>query len=229
MVVNNPISVVILNDLKKAFMQKAHPTDAFQMRAYMKNRFNFFGIKSQARREIQSAVLATHRPLDINETLNIVPLCWEQEEREFQYAAMDMLEKFKTKLTVEHLMQMERLIVTKSWWDTVDKISSHFVGQIFKNESDVKEKTIQNWMDSGNMWLQRSCLLFQLFYKEETDFDLLSSLILLLEDSNEFFIQKASGWSLRQYSKTNPDAVAIFLKDNSDLPALTRKEAAKYI
>ena len=224
---NNPISVVILNDLKKAFIQKTHPTDAVQMRAYMKNRFNFFGIKSQARREIQRAVLAAHQPLDIIETLNVVTLCWEQDEREFQYAAMDMLEKFKTKLKVDHLMLMEHLIVTKSWWDTVDKISSHFVGQIFKNESDVKEKTIQNWMESGNMWLQRSCLLFQLFYKEETDFDLLSSLILHLKVSNEFFIQKAGGWSLRQYSKINPDDVAVFLKDNSDLPELTKKEAAK--
>lgn len=229
MAVNNPISVVILKDFREAFVQKAHSTDAIQMRVYMKNRFHFFGIKSQARKEIQRAVMAAHRPLDMNEILNVVTLCWDQEEREFQYAAMDMLEKFKTKLTVDHLTLIELLIITKSWWDTVDKISSHFVGQIFKKESDIKEKTIQNWMESGNMWLQRSCLLFQLSYKEETDFDLLSSLILHLKDSNEFFIQKAGGWSLRQYSKINPEAVALFLKDNSDLPALTKKEAAKYI
>jgi 3-methyladenine DNA glycosylase AlkD len=79
------------------------------------------------------------------------------------------------------------------------------------------------------MWLQRTCLLFQLKYKEELDFELLSDCIKRLKGGKEFFINKAIGWSLRQHSKIKPLEVKTFLEKNPDLHPLSRREASKYL
>ena len=81
---------------------------------------------------------------------------------------------------------------------------------------------------SGELWLQRVCLIFQLMYKEKTDAGLLFGYIRQVAGSKEFFLQKGAGWALRQYSKTNPDAVRRFLAETTVAP-LTRREGGKYL
>jgi 3-methyladenine DNA glycosylase AlkD len=78
------------------------------------------------------------------------------------------------------------------------------------------------------MWLQRTCLLFQLKYRKHTDVDLLVGFIMLLRNSKEFFIRKAIGWSLREYSKTNPEFVISFVEKNQ-LSGLSEREALKWM
>jgi 3-methyladenine DNA glycosylase AlkD len=83
-------------------------------------------------------------------------------------------------------------------------------------------------MQSDQLWLQRVCLLFQLHYKQDTDAKLLFHLITQVASSNQFFLQKAAGWALRQLSKVNPKAVITFV-NSSTLSNLTRKEALRLI
>jgi 3-methyladenine DNA glycosylase AlkD len=126
---------------------------------------------------------------------------------------------------VEHL---EFLIVTKPWWDTVDFISSHLVGTLFRNHKELIEELVPKWMKSENIWLQRSVLLFQLKYKKTLDEKILFDTILKLNTSKEFFIQKAIGWALREYGKTNPNAVVAFV-DHTPLAPLSKREALRRI
>jgi 3-methyladenine DNA glycosylase AlkD len=120
----------------------------------------------------------------------------------------------------------EELITQKSWWDTVDALAAWQVGDYFKKYPDQIIPYTNKWMDSGNMWLQRTCLIFQLKYKEETDFELLKSLIIPLSDSKEFFIQKAIGWALREYSKLFPQRVMDFAS-NQPMAKLSYREATE--
>jgi len=76
--------------------------------------------------------------------------------------------------------------------------------------------------------LNRSVILFQLGYKSQTDFKLLQSLCTKHSNSNEFFIRKAIGWALREYAKTDPEAVREFVLQ-SNLKPLSKKEALKNI
>lgn len=150
-------------------------------------------------------------------------------QREFQYTANGLIGRLQKKLDPNFISTLEYLIVTKSWWHTVDTLAGDTVGVHFKRFPKVREKYLKKWRKSDSFWLRRSALLFQLGYKEETDFDLLCEIIRENLGSDEFFINKAIGWALRQYAWTNPAPVKKFVKAMKGLHPLSRREALKNI
>ncbi len=118
--------------------------------------------------------------------------------------------------------------MTKSWWDTVDGIASNAVGKIAAQFPKVISETIEGWAYGDHLWLQRASIIFQLKYKTATNEELLYRYMIQHADSKEFFIQKAIGWALREYSKTNPQSVRAFIDEHS-LPKLSVREGSKYI
>lgn len=209
----------------RLFHEHANPELAGPMRKYMKDHFPFLGIKAPVRKELSKRLLKEQGIPDDWET--VVRQLWAMPEREFQYVAMDLLEKVKKKLEAGHLRLVEELITTKSWWDTVDYLAAHTVGTLFRLFPALIALTNERWIASGNLWLQRTTLLFQLSYKENTDQELLFSNIRIYKDSQEFFIKKAIGWSLREYAKTDADAVLRFV-EQTPLASLSRREALKH-
>jgi 3-methyladenine DNA glycosylase AlkD len=123
---------------------------------------------------------------------------------------------------------MEQLITTKSWWDTVDAIAPKAVGKIADKFPEVVPETIDGWATHDYMWLKRAAILFQLKYKQKTDEELLYQYIRQNAASKEFFIQKAIGWALREYSKTNPASVKKFI-EGQPLAPLSVREGSKYL
>ena len=148
-------------------------------------------------------------------------------EREFQYVAIDYMITVKDKFTPDDMETIEKLILTKSWWDSVDAINI-VVGHIAMKYPEVKEGILTKWMKSDNIWLNRVSIIFQLKYKEKTDTEFLSKAILHNSGTDEFFINKAIGWALREYSKTNKEWVKEFIESN-DLSALSVREGSKYL
>lgn len=199
---------------------------AAAMKKYMKNLFPFLGIKSPERKKLSKTFIQELCAIEDFET-HVLSL-WDLPEREYQYVAVDFLVKKKKHLNESHLDLIESLIITKSWWDTVDLIASHLVGTIFSKSPEFIQSRGRVWINSDNIWLQRSMLLFQLKYKEKTDKELLFSIIRQTKHIEEFFIQKAIGWALREYSKTNPADVVRFIESQS-LSNLARKEGLKHI
>jgi 3-methyladenine DNA glycosylase AlkD len=156
-----------------------------------------------------------------------VKSAWGLPEREFQNAALDYGSKFLRKLEPGHLALLQELIINKSWWDTVDPLASNFVGALAARFPELIPQ-IDQWTVDSNMWLRRTAILFQLKFKEKTDEERLYTNIQLNAESKEFFIQKSMGWALREYSKTNPESVRMFIEKNK-LPRLTIREGSKYI
>jgi 3-methyladenine DNA glycosylase AlkD len=218
----------ILDSLYSELQKNANQSDSAFMSKYMKDKFLFFGIKKPFREEIEKKYYPALTKLAINDLKELVSLLWILPERECQYIAMVILDKNLKTLDGQMLDLLEELIITKSWWDTVDYLAAKPVGYILKGHPDLIDKYIKKWMDSGNMWLQRTCLLFQLKYKKDTDYNLLFSLSKELSGSKEFFIQKAIGWALREYSKTNPESVQNFI-DNNHLAPLSVREGLRII
>lgn len=187
----------------------------------MRGQFPFYGLKAKERRELLKGFIR-ELPFDENIESTIRQL-WEGTEREYQYVAVDYLVKNKKKLSKVHINLLEYLITTKSWWDTVDAIASHLVGAIFEESQDLIESRGNIWLNSENIWLKRTMILFQLKYKDNTDETLLYSIIQQTKSIDEFFIQKAIGWVLREYSKINPSSVIAFI-ENQDLSNLAKRE-----
>lgn len=196
------------------------------MEAYMRNQFPFFGIRTPERNALLREFLKENGKPSIEELPDIVLSLWAMPQRECQYVALGLIDKRLRDLTKEHLPLLEELIVTKSWWDTIDHIGPNHVGKIFQTEED--DTYLEKWIHSDNMWLNRIAILFQLKYKTKTDEDRLFRYILMHNQSKEFFIQKAIGWALREYSKTNPEAVKDFIATEKLAP-LSAREGLKHM
>lgn len=213
--------------LKESFEANANAENALAMRAYMKNLFEFHGIKSTERRGLQQAFLAEHgqpQPFDIEILLSL----WKADQREYQYFGLDLLRKHAKKALKNDLELIQQLIVTKSWWDTVDGLASWVCGPYFRKFPERMRPITDAWSVSENMWLRRTSIIFQLGYKDKTDTSLLLDHIEKNLGTKEFFINKAIGWSLREYAKTDPE----FVRDHVDrmkteLNALSVREALK--
>ncbi len=197
-------------------------------KAYMKHHFEFLGLKSPQRRELQKPFLAKENLPSKDDLEAIVQGLWQKPEREFQYFGQELLLKYKKHFQQEDIKLFEYMITHKSWWDSIDYIAVNLVGSYFLKFPQQVKSHIDKWLDSKNIWLQRTALLFQLKYKHQLDKELLVYVVKSLLGSKEFFINKAIGWILREYSKTNPDWVMAFV-NNHDLDKLSRREALKRI
>ncbi|MEE9375756.1 MAG: DNA alkylation repair protein [Rhizobiaceae bacterium] len=210
----------------KALANRANPHIASGQMAYMKNHFEFFGIKSPERKLLQQAIRASYQLPTKADAQIIARHFWGQPQREYQYLAQELLFKYKRQFEQQDIALFQFLVTHKSWWDTIDFIAPNLIGTYFKIFPEQRDPHIQQWLDSGNIWLQRSAVLFQLKYKAELDTECLTHVINSLLGSKEFFINKSIGWVLREYGKTNPEWVINFV-ERTPLENLSRKEAMK--
>ena len=214
--------------ISKSFAENGNEKIAFQMKKYMKDQFDYFGIKSPERKALKIEFLDLYGLPEPDQLEDIVRDCWQMPQREYQYFIMEILGRIAKKAGENRIDLYEFLVENKSWWDTIDYIASNLVGVHFRLYPDLIRPYTEKWINSGNMWLQRTAILFQLKYKKDTDLVLLTDYIFRLQGSKEFFINKAIGWILREYSKTNPDWVIQFVQNN-ELANLSRREALKWL
>lgn len=221
---------VLISTLNRDLSLSAIPENGPIMSKYMKGHFPFFGVSAEPRRAIFHRVKKQlNSELNAKEKRLFIQSLIQQNERELHYIAIDFLNSLrKDEIQESDRELLHQLITTNSWWDSVDAIASNYLGKYIQKFPIQGAELIEEWRHSDNMWLRRSCLIYQLKYGNNTDFTLLMDLIHQFKHEKEFFIQKAIGWSLRQYSKFQPEAVRDFLHD-SDLRGLARKEAEKYL
>jgi len=199
---------------------------AVKQKAYMRNQFEFFGLTTAVRREIQKPFLLKAYLPSIRERNLIVYELWNFPERDYQLFAQELVFKYCKKFQREDIELLEYMASHKSWWDTVDFIAYKLMGAYFKTFPEMRKEYVDKWLKSDHIWLQRCALLFQLKYKLELDTDLLAYSINNLLGSKEFFINKAIGWVLREYSRTNPQWVKEFVSQ-TELSPLSQKEALR--
>lgn len=217
------------SDLEADFRKASNSELAIPMENYMKNNFTYFGIKTEQRRAIFKSNYELNK-LEVKS--NFKAIAWElfqMKEREFHQTAIDLLVKeFKKNFVLEDIRLIEKLIITNSWWDSVDTIAKYILGGYLLQFPSEILKVIERFSNSENMWLNRSAILFQLSYKEKTNFEILKSECEKHKDSNEFFIQKAIGWALRDYSRFNPNGVETYV-NSTNLKPLSRREALRLL
>ena len=211
-------------DVFNALRSAADPDQAEKMKAYMRGQFDYIGVQTPQRIKISRNFIKTLKSTD----WEFVFKCWEQPEREFQYLAIDCLDKLKVALSPADIPNLQKLIITKSWWDTVDGLDV-IVGDIALRYPELNDVLI-DWSTDDNIWLRRTSIDHQLLRKDKTNTDLMERIIVNNLGQSEFFINKAIGWSLREYSKTDPDWVRIFIEKNKDkMVPLSIREGSKYL
>ena len=215
------------NKLYEEMIRHKNEEQAQKMSKYMLNKFEYIGIKTPERREIFKIFFKEYKNEEKIDW-EFVNKCWENKYREFQYVAADYLKNKKDKLTIDDIPKFKQLILKKSWWDTIDNLDMT-IGALALKDSNVN-KILLEWSLDENIWLKRIAIDHQLLRKEKTNTKLLEKILKNNLGQTEFFINKAIGWALRDYSKTNPEWVKNFIEENREnMAKLSIKEASKYL
>jgi len=213
----------IFSEMKQIWVKD----NVIPMEKYMRNKFRFLGIKTPERRKLAKKLF---KNIDKNTEIDwdFVFKCWENDFREMQYLALDYIKILQKTLLLKDITNLKKLIVSKSWWDTIDNIDL-IIGQMALEFEEIDEILLE-WSISENIWLRRIAIDHQLLRKENTKTEVLEKILTNNFWSDEFFINKAIGWALRDFSKTNPVWVKNFLeKYSSKMSSLSIKEASKYL
>lgn len=218
-----------LHDLYTSLQKAGNKTIAQGMEWYMKNQFTYFGVKAPIRKEILKKYKAGFlQEFKQGHLEPILLQLWDYDQRELQYCAIELLLAGKKYWKEDTIDLIEKLMLSKSWWDTVDHLGGKISGMYFLLFPAERKTRIENWIHHKSMWLNRAAIIHQLFYKEKTDVDLLLKAITPHIHSKEFFHRKAIGWALRHYSKTNPAKVKE-IAASLPLSPLSKKEALRLI
>lgn len=225
------VSRKLISALRRELAAAANPSDAPQMQAYMKSAMSFYGVKATPLRQIAKIVFAQH-PLDnfANWHDTVLALWRGAKYREERYCAIELCgaKQYKSFQTLDAVPLYEEMIVSGAWWDFVDAIAGHRIGELLKNYPKPMKVTLKRWSVSDNMWKRRSAILSQLRFKDKTDLKLLYQCIKPSLGSNEFFLQKAIGWALRAYAWYDIDEVVRYVEANRrQLSKLSQREALK--
>ena len=216
-----------LLDLITDFEENRNELLAESMSKYMQDKFRFLGVRGTTRTEIYKKYFPDARKTKTIDW-DFVENCWNKEEREFQYVVVYYLKAMQKFLKREDISRLKYLIVTKSWWDTVDLLVKVIGSLVIRIEG--YDQIMLEWSKDSNIWLKRVAILHQLSLKEKVDKQILERILVGNLGDSEFFINKAIGWALRDYSKYNPEWVREFIKKNKDNMAnLSIREASKYI
>lgn len=208
--------------------KQENKVDAGPMKKYMRDQFDFFGLRSPILKEAVKNFIRENGLPESNELSSFIKEAWAKPEREMQYAALAVADKLKKQMTKEDIQWIEYIIVNKSWWDTIDHIAKNVAGYYFMKFPEEINPVTERWIASEKIWLMRSAILFQLGYKEKTDKELLAHIIKETKYEQDFFIRKGIGWALREYAKVNKDWVWDFVH-TEELSPLSYKEAIKNI
>ena len=215
-----------VEDIFQGLKEVANPEDAIHMKAYMKDQFEFLGVKTPVRRKLSKVFFKKNSSPAID--WKFIHQAWDNPYREMQYVVLDYLQMKQKALTPSDLSKIKKLAQTKPWWDTIDFLCRS-VGYISLHYPETK-KIVLDWSRDKDFWLRRIAIEHQLLQKEETDVQLLEQILINNLNQTEFFINKAIGWALRDYSKTNPDWVLEFIEKYKDkLSKLSIKEGSKYL
>ncbi|MCI3929169.1 DNA alkylation repair protein [Streptomyces sp. AN091965] len=219
----------VMDRLTTIYAEAAEPARAAEMRAYMKDVAPFLGLASGVRRDLARAVLAgTPRPEEAD-CAALALRCWRLPEREYHYFAVDYLRRHVKRCSSGFLPVARHLVTTVPWWDTVDLLAAHVVGGLVAADRELAAD-MDAWSADDDLWAVRTALLHQLRHKERTDSDRLFAYCARQAGHPDFFVRKAIGWSLREYAKTDPDAVRAFVeRHRAALSPLSVREALKNI
>lgn len=214
------------NSLSKSLFEIGDRKRAIGAQAYMKDIAPFIGVATPERRGLVKKLALNLKVPTSAELGATARALWKMDEREFQYAANDLIDihvGVADKNSLE--AHVEYLITHKSWWDTVDGLGSVAISPL--TDKYGCEKLMEKWNNSENMWLNRAAIQHQRGRKYETDVKLVLRYCDDHSESTEFFIVKAIGWALRDIARVNPSAVQQFLKDHPDLGRVAVREAER--
>lgn len=211
---------------QEALVPLRDPSRAGPMADYMKGVAPFLGIAApERRRAIRLAWKALPAPSS-SELGEGATALMTLREREFHYAAYDLIERY-VDCCGEYFLDayVTDLLVTKPWWDTVDGLVTAAVSPLCRTYD--ADWLVDEWSESGDRWLVRAAIGHQRGWKSDTDVERVLSLCDRHWADREFFVAKAIGWAMRDIARIDPVAVRRFLAARTTVNPVATREAER--
>ena len=223
--------------LRKALVRElrkvADPNRALQQQAYMKSQMPFLGVVAPDLRKTAKRVFDDHPLASEAAWLEAMTALWRGARyREERHAAIQLAGhgKYRRWLTPNAVPVLEEMVVTGAWWDFVDTLATHHFGTLLATHPKTMKPLLKRWATDDDMWRRRTAIICQLKFKSATDEVLLFHAVEASKLSREFFLRKAIGWALREYSKTEPQVIIDYITENADtLSGLSKREGLKVL
>ena len=216
--------------VRERFRGLASAANAAPMAAYMKTATPFYGIKKPDRMPVYREMKKRFTPSSRREYEAGARALWRLAYREEKYAAIEFARQSEAFITIQSFPLYQRLVREGAWWDLVDDVAIRLVGRAQLKQRAKVRPVMRRWIDDEDLWVRRTALLSQIGHKQRTDQRQLFGHCLRRAGETEFFIRKAIGWALRDYSYTAPEAVRDFLVANRGrLSGLSFREGAKQL
>lgn len=216
--------------VREELQRSADPSKAPKMQQYVKSPLPFYGVQSAGQKAVWRIVRQQFPALDWNDYEESVKILWFQATyHEEKYLALYILNGYPQH-RLPRAMPLYETLLESCWnWDLLDGIAGGTVGRLLLKDPAL-ESWLVKWSRSENFWMRRAALIGQLNLKEHTNTRLLFDFCEKMAHEKEFFIRKAIGWALRQYARTDPEAVKHFVEQMGErLSGLSRREALKHL
>lgn len=218
----------LLTFVRTALEAAADPARAAKMASYLKTEMPMFGASRPEQKRVAAAAARAYPAGDPAQLEAQVRALHAQPHREEKAVALDLCQRYKRLRSADLLPLYADLIRAGAWWDLVDGVATHLVGDALASERARVTPELDRWMSDPDLWIRRSAVISQVRHKDGTDAELLFRLCAQGAPERTFWMRKAIGWALREYAKTAPDAVQAFLDAQGDaLSGLSRREAAR--
>lgn len=220
----------LTSEIRSAYKAAANPHDAPDMQRYMKSDMPFYGIKTAVRRKIDKTVFNKYKIKDLVEYERVIRELWSGKYREERYTAIGFAIKYEKFHLMEAIPLYRMMIESGAWWDYVDSIAIYLVGALLRKFPSEMKGELEQWIEDDHLWIRRAAIIAQVSFRADTYHELLFRFCRICMHEKSFWIRKAIGWALRDYSKHEPERVRRFVDENREnLSGLSLKEASKYI
>ncbi|EHR62247.1 DNA alkylation repair protein [Saccharomonospora cyanea] len=224
-------STPVVTAVRKGLAELADPEKAPAMQRYMRSAMPFLGVQKPERHRLARQIMRESPLPDRESWQRAVLELWDHATyREERYLALDLTghRAYARWQTPDLLPLYEHLVATGAWWDFVDEIAVNRIGPLLRADFASVAPVLRSWARDPDRWKRRVAVLSQNASGVDTDTALLTDCIEANLADPDFFLRKAIGWALRQYARTDPDWVEVFVANHPGLSPLSRREALRH-
>ncbi|MDP1728989.1 MAG: DNA alkylation repair protein [archaeon] len=176
---------------------------------YLKSPYNFYGVTVPQLRKVAKK----YQHLSVYDNFNLFDELWNSNNHEEMSLALYLLTNHRKNFNLEFwdFLTNEKRINKFKTWDHVDEACSHTLGEILVNNTQLNNK-IKEFSQSKNHWIRRISMVSQYPLIKKGKIQLTIFLAEKLCYDEDIYVQKATGWMLREAGKKNPIQVKEFIK-----------------
>ncbi len=202
--------------LKKELKKLSNKQVAEDIKRYLKSPYEFYGIKVPELREMAKRL---HEEYSLKNFYKVFDKLWKSGFHEEMSLALYTLQLYENEFDLRTWKFIKTKLKSMKTWDQVDSFSSQILGKMLIKFPKL-EREIIKLSKSNNIWMKRVAIVSTLPLIKKGNIKLTMGLAEKYVYDNNHYIQKATGWMLREAGKVRPEIIKRFILKHINMPAI---------